>query len=162
MKKIVIFIVFVIGLTSCERDDICADTVVTSRLIVRVYDKDATNTTKSVSNLLVYGKGHVNNEAIQFSSTDSIVLPLKMFQNESTFVLVKNAVITNNIVTSGEETELKITYTPEQVFADKGCGYKVIYKDISAETPTTSWISSIRVLFNHLENEKKATIHIYY
>lgn len=162
MKKIVIFIVFIIGLTSCESDDICADTVVTSRLIVRVYDKDATNTTKSVPNLLVYGKGHPSNEAIQLSSTDSIVLPLKMLEKESTFVLVKNAVITNDVVTSGEETELKITYTPEQVFADKGCGYKVTYKDISAEIPTTSWISSVRTIFNHLEDEKKATIHIYY
>ena len=139
-----------------------SNTVVTSRLIVRVYDKDAPNKTKSVNNLLVYGKGQTNNETIQFSSTDSIVLPLKMLENESTFVLVKDAVVTNNIVTAGEETELKVTYTPEQVFADKGCGYKVIYKNISAEKPTISWISSVRMLFNHLENEKKATIRIYY
>lgn len=162
MKKFILCIGIIISFISCESDDICTNPVITPRLIIRVYDKDATNTTKNVSNLLIYGKGHPENKALQFASTDSIVVPLKMLEKSSTFVLVKDAVLNNNILTSGEATELTIRYNPEQVFADKGCGYKVIYKEISAEKPTTSWISSVRVLFNHLEDEQKATIHIYY
>lgn len=162
MKKVILlFIIF--GVISCESDDICTDPVLTSRLIIRVYDKDATNKTKSVNSLLVYGQGQTDNKAIQFATTDSIILPLKMLEKESTFVFVKDAVLdSDGKITSGQATTLSVTYTPEQVFTDKGCGYKVIYKDISAEKPTTSWISSVRVLFNKLENEQKATIHIYY
>ena len=39
MKKFALLCSF-LALASCENDDICDDSVVTPRLIVRVYDKD--------------------------------------------------------------------------------------------------------------------------
>lgn len=148
-------------LKSCESDDICADKVITPRLIVRFMDKDQQNRAKAVNNFLIYGENRT--EAISFSTTDSVVLPLKMKENLSKFILVKDAVFDSaGNLTSGDETSLIIKYTPEESFLDKGCGFRVIYKEISVEKPSTSWIFSTKTLFNNIEDEKRASFHIFH
>lgn len=162
MKR-VFFYVFLLSfaLFGCESDDICAERVITPRLIVRVYDAVNTNQPKSIPNLLIVGQG--STDAIAFQTSDSLVLPLKMRDTETKFVLVKNAVVdANGVVTAGEQTTLKVTYTTEETFLNKGCGYRTTYKNISVTPELPSWITDVRVLSNDLKNEDKATVHIYY
>lgn len=162
MKKIIPLFCFCLAfLLGCESDDICTDQVITPRLIVRLHDKEQPNLKKTAQNLLVIGKN--NSRAIQLETTDSIAVPLKMLSSETTFLLVKDAKINDSgEVISGETTELKISYTPEQIFSGKGCGYKTIFKNISAEITPSGWVNSVKTIFNTLENEKQATIRLYF
>lgn len=146
---------------ACENDDLCADTVVTPNFVVRIHDKNIKRQTKIAQNLLAYGQG--NPLPLLFASTDSLALPLKMLENESHFVLVKDATIdANGNLTAGETTTLSISYTPQQQFLSKGCGFRVVFKNLSVQTSPNSWISSVKLLNTQLENDKKAILHIYY
>jgi len=164
--KNILYLLLVLFLAGCENDDICADEVLTPRLIIRVHDKTTPRRTKTVNNLLVMGKDRY--QIIQpIATTDSLVLPLKLTSGETSFLLAKDAVIdSTGVLVSGSVSELKITATPSQVFLSKGCGYRVTYNDLSATFSSvdgyTSWVERVHVLFRKLDNEKKASIHIFY
>ena len=164
--KNILFLSLLLWLVGCENDDICADEVLTPRLIIRVHDKTTPRRTKTVNNLLVMGKDRY--QIIQpIATTDSLVLPLKLTSGETSFLLAKDAVIdSTGVLVSGSVSELKITATPYQEFLSKGCGYRVTYNDLSATFSSvdgyTSWIERVHVLFRKLDNEKKASIHIFY
>ena len=101
------------------------------------------------------------------ATTDSLVLPLKLTSGETSFLLAKDAVIdSTGVLVSGSVSELKVTATPSQEFLSKGCGYRVTYNDLSATFSSvdgyTSWVERVHVLFRKLDNEKKASIHIFY
>ncbi|MDO4880625.1 MAG: DUF6452 family protein [Capnocytophaga sp.] len=156
-----LFLIAFLGLFSCESDDICTNPAPTPRLILRVQDKDRPLQHKLVNNLLVFGKD--NSKVILNASTDSIVIPLKMFENETTFVFVKDAVVdSDGNITSGDTTELKVTYTPENLFIDKGCGYGFIFKNLQVSVSNSSWITRTNVINNTIQDERKASVHIFY
>lgn len=161
-KFLFVFVVLFLGIfASCESDDICTEKELTPRLILRVYDKDSPEKLKNIPNLLVLGKE--KNEALAFSTTDSIVLPLKTLAPQTSFVLVKNAVLNSEgKLISGEATELNFRYIVHHKFIGKGCGYKVSFSEIRAETDENSWISSVKLTSNEFENEKKSVVHIYF
>ena len=154
-----LFLFVLLFLISCESDDICTDNVVTPRLIVRIYDKDAPRRTKPVNNLLVIGKDQ--NRPIQpISTTDSLALPLRLTSGESSLVdSIGN-------LTRGTQVTLKINANASQIFSDKGCGYKIIYDQITATSDSISgnipWINRVQVMFRKIENEKQASIRIFY
>lgn len=164
--KNILYLLLVLFLAGCENDDICADEMITPRLIIRVHDKTAPRRTKTVNNLLIMGKGR--HQIIQpIATTDSIVLPLKLLSGETSFLLAKDAVIdSTGVLVSGSLNELKVTATPSQEFLSKGCGYRVTYNALAATSSSvdgyTSWIDRVHVLFRKLDNEKKASIHIFY
>ena len=164
--KNILYLLLVLFLAGCENDDICADEVLTPRLIIRVHDKTTPRRTKTVNNLLVMGGDR--HQIIQpVATTDSIVLPLKLLSGETSFLLAKDAVIdSTGVLVSGSLNELKVTATPSQEFLSKGCGYRVTYNDLSATFSSvdgyTSWVERVHVLFRKLDNEKKASIHIFY
>ena len=154
MKKFALLCSF-LALASCENDDICDDSVVTPRLIVRVYDKDTPTRTKTVNSLLVVGNNQ-NTPTQPIATTDSLVLPL-----------VKDAAVDSlGRITRGSQVALKIQANASQLFANKGCGYKVVYDQVSASIDSiagnTRWIDRVQVMFRKVEDEKKATIRIYY
>ena len=164
--KNILYLLLVLFLAGCENDDICADEVLTPRLIIRVHDKTTPRRTKTVNNLLVMGGDR--HQIIQpIATTDSIVLPLKLLSGETSFLLAKDAVIdSTGVLVSGSLNELKVTATPSQEFLSKGCGYRVTYNTLAATSSSvdgyTSWIDRVHVLFRKLDNEKKASIHIFY
>lgn len=164
--KNILYLLLVLFLAGCENDDICADEMITPRLIIRVHDKTAPRRTKTVNNLLVMGGDR--HQIIQpIATTDSIVLPLKLLSGETSFLLAKDAVIdSTGVLVSGSLNELKVTATPSQEFLSKGCGYRVTYNTLAATSSSvdgyTSWIDRVHVLFRKLDNEKKASIHIFY
>ncbi|EGD33639.1 DUF6452 family protein [Capnocytophaga sp. oral taxon 338] len=163
-KFLFLFVLFIF--INCESDDICDDPVVTPRLIVRVYDKDTPRRTKPINNLVILGKDKA--QAIQpLATTDSLALPLKLTSGESSFVLIKDAVVDNNgNITGGTRVELKINAIASEVFSGKGCGYKVIYDQITATSNSisgyTPWIARVQVMFRKIEDEKQASVRIFY
>lgn len=172
-KKILIPIIAIITITlwSCERDDLCANTTSTTpNLIIRFYDINNPNNTKSVRQLSIYGEGNEGVTILERSNTDSIHLPLK-FDTEgqltsSRFILKKDTDFDDNEEDNNYSNSdtIEITYTPEFVYVSRACGYKSVFNgaQISFDSDGDNWIISNQVLNETIENEKAAHIIIYH
>jgi len=156
MKKILALLLITIILSSCEKDDICADES-TPRLILEFYDVSNPSTLKSVLNLKVKGDGApdfiVFNAALPATDPNrylfngnKLALPLKIDGTTTKYSLVLNS--TN--VTAANEDFLQFNYTSQNVFVSRACGYKTIFQLDSPvaiivtdeETPESFWIQN--------------------
>jgi hypothetical protein len=141
MKKLSTLIVLaLLSLTSCEPDDICLeDTPRTPKLIVVFYDKNQSDSKKSITDLQVKG---MDMEGILYNTTtDSIALPLKTLAGSTSFSLTatQNGNATEDIIT--------FNYDPEDQFISRACGYKTIFNNLTFSTGNTlNFISEIEIL----------------
>ena len=146
----------------CTRDDICSEATQTTPLLIITF-KDAINPVqyKLVSNLSVTTTDDPAIEFIKSVTTDSIVIPLK-----------NNVDITRLIFTEGdtEESEgnpdtVTFSYIRENIYLNRACAYKTIYKEINMEVDpenNTNWIQNSEILLTNVENENQAHITIFH
>lgn len=160
---------------SCERDDICADTdMTTPHLIIRFYDANTPSNLKSVTNLSVRGINEDNSLAPElvtsgntnYASLDSLVLPLRYdaegLLNTTTFEFEKNSNLSNS---NGSNIDrITISYTPEHIYVSRACGYKSIFNDIELEVlpDSNTWVVNSLILNPTVDNEKTAHISIFH
>ena len=164
-KRSVILALAVLFSISCERDDICIDEI-TPKLIIRFYDFENPELFKDVANLKVNIEGVEEdyvNETIT-SLTDSISLPVNVAGNETRYVLTLQE---TDILEQEENPDvLVITYTQEDVFVSRPCGYKAIFNEVDPELEMDedNWIDDIVPLSSPLEinNESSAHVKIYH
>ena len=155
MKKILTLIaVILLCLTACEPDDICLeDTPGTPKLIVVFYDKNQTDTKKSVTDLQLKG---VNMERILYNATtDSISLPLNTLASSTSFSITttQNGNATEDIIT--------FNYDPEDQFISRACGYKTIFTNLTFSTVNTlSFISTIEILNSTISDNNNSHVKI--
>ena len=156
---------------SCESDDICAAaTGTTPNLIIRFYDINNPETTKSVSQLSIFGEGNEGVPILSPTNTDSISLPL-IFDSEgiltfTRFILKKDG----NLDTDEDETTvsnpdiIEVSYTPQFIYVSRACGYKSVFNgaQISFDNDSENWIINTGVLNENIENENAAHIIIYH
>ena len=149
----------VLSFSSCEKDDICIDPI-TPNLIIRFYDNTDANTLKSVANLQIKNTDIDSIFTDNIVATDSITIPLNAFAESTTYQLTINNTDTN---TANSDT-LKISYTREDVFVSRSCGFKTIFKDVSLSvtTDTNNWIKSALFIddTNAIINETQAHVKI--
>ena len=175
MKKFSVLVILTILLgTSCERDDICAETTSTTpHLIIRFYDVNEQENTKQVRLLTVNGidtEGKVLDNIVTNVSTDSIVLPLR-FQQEgivtaSHFALKRDSDFDtdNNDSTVSNTDVIVVSYTPEFIYVSRACGYKSVFN----ETQNTliidpdNWIFGYEISNPTIDNENAAHIILYH
>ncbi|MFD0860946.1 DUF6452 family protein [Sungkyunkwania multivorans] len=136
MKKILFLImVIVAGFTmfsSCERDDICPEeTPTTPLMILRFYDASDTSLIKPVSGLRVVGLNDDDTElepAFTPAASDSIALPLRVFQNTTRFIFIKDYVAaTDTAPEQGNRDTLTFNYMTQEVFLNRACGFIANY-----------------------------------
>lgn len=148
--------------TNCERDDICIDEI-TPKFIIRFYDFDNSELTKSVDNIVVRIKGvgvdslYTDNSTTITTLTDSIAIPLLVTDSETKFIITAN---------STEETlisidTLTLNYTIEEIFVGRSCGFKSVFNNIDYEN-TTNWIKNIEVVTDTITNETSAHVKIFH
>ena len=141
MKKLLTLIaVLILCLTACEPDDICLEgTTGSPNLIVVFYDKNQTDTKKSVTDLQIKG---LDMETLLYdSTTDSISLPIKTISNSTSFSLIatQNGNILEDIIT--------FNYDPEDQFISRACGYKTRFNNLTFSTSNTlNWIDFIEII----------------
>jgi len=159
MKKISLFIFLLLSLFACEKDDICIDPT-TPNLIIRLYDFNADETVKSVFDLQIK---NIDQDSIfkdNITVADSITIPLNVNQDFTSYVFTIN---TNDASLINSDT-LKISYSREEVFVSRSCGFKVIFKNLNLTlTPdSNNWIQSVVFIDpnNTIDNEKKAHVKI--
>lgn len=163
-RPLFILILLLLSIQACEKDDICVDGD-TPLLIIRFYDIADTTTFKSVTSLRVLGVGQtgVVNTFNDRSTTDSIALPLKIDQPETSFVLIMNSDDTDGVETGNADT-LQFMYNPKEVFVSRACGYVVQFDNLQASLPTDTipWIWDLKIVKTNVENQAGAHVKIYH
>lgn len=146
MKKYLLILSILAGLLfTCERDDICPEsTPTTPKLIITFYDVVEQEDAKSVTNLAIQGED--NETVLVYSSTDSIAIPLKTYEDQTTFSFIKDSEFDeeNNLV-SGNIDVITFTYTRNDVYVSRACGYKTTFENVQSvlTTDTDNWIEII-------------------
>lgn len=179
MKKLKFtFLLLLVALISCERDDICAETTPTTpRLMVEFYDATETEELKPVTRLTVYGEGLANNPTndntegtlVYNTNATAIELPL-LIGNEgeittSRFILEKdtNLRLDEDVDTDSNIDIIEISYETEFVYVSRACGYKSIFKNLQVSFETSddgAWISGIEVVDTIEIVENENTVHV--
>ncbi len=166
MKKIAfIFSVFSLTfLVRCEKDDICADgTPTTPRLIIGFYDSINTAQEKNVSNLAIIANGVT--DTIKFNGVSEIQIPLKTNSDTTTFQFINNG--TDDEVNNDNIDEVTFTYTRNDVYVSRACGYKTLfYLDevfpLSINPDANNWIVNHQIITNQIINEDEIHIKLYF
>ena len=167
MKKILILLLFIVGATSCEKDDICdANTPTTPRLIIQFYDISNPTTLKSVNNLKIIAP--VFSTGFYFTGVSKIKVPLKTTENISTFNFIQNGADTN---TTNDNTDvIQINYTRENVFVSRACGYKTVFTlnningfvRTDSTSPDGLWIQNFDIITTNIATENEIHVKIYF
>ncbi|NQX81035.1 MAG: hypothetical protein HRT66_03435 [Flavobacteriaceae bacterium] len=154
-NKIFYFLIVVLCLqsTACEEDDFCLDTT-TPSLIIRFYDKDNPEQTKAVTELSINANDNIVIASLQ--KTDSIAVGLNTNLEFTEFYFI-----------SSEKTEsIKISYTNDDFFVSKACGYKSIFNRISLENSFENtdniWIDRIEIIESNITNQLQAHVKIFH
>lgn len=148
MKKSHILIFgIILSFFSCEVDDICLEPT-TPQLIIRFYDIANPTNKKAVNSLNIWIVG--KDSIIKNKKTDSIAIPLKTGANITTY----------KFSSSNAVDEITYSYERNEVFVSRSCGYKIIFKNVTASKSTSNWVKQLIIIKPTVENEKNAHIKI--
>ena len=152
LVKLVLFSGIITMIFGCEVDDICTETVLTPKLIIRFYDSSQTNTPKSVSHLYVWAesKDSLYNDV----TTDSIALPLDTHLDETKYLLSSNAVIDT----------LYLSYERQEIYVSRSCGLKFNFELNTTTHLSSHWSDSFSTVLipQSIKDESAAHIKIYH
>lgn len=152
---------------SCEKDDICPEgTPTTPQLVIRFYDAALPDETKTVSSLNIYGLNDLDvpvffTEAVE--TTDSIAIPLRTDVDITRLVFHKDLVATSDLAV-GNPDELTISYSREDKYVSRACGFKAIFNILNTnlETDADNWIISTTIENSTVEDENTAHIKVFH
>lgn len=147
-------------LSSCERDDICAETTpVTPLLVIEFFDIDNPIEPKIPTGLIVVENGET--VGLSFDAA-TISIPLRTNVDQTDFLFVLNA--------GSEELEdpenvdgLSFNYTRTEEYISKACGFRVTYNALDPTRIAQDdgfWIDDIQVINPTIEDETSAHIRI--
>lgn len=168
--KVLLSLLILVSLWSCERDDICASTTPTTpHLIINFYNINDRAESKTVRRMNVSAEGNMN-YIVYDKTLASITLPLRVEtldnMNTTRFLLTRDMDYdTDNDSTTVSNTDIfEVVYSPELIYVSRACGYKSIFNDLSAsrDTDSSNWIIDIEVLTTTINNEDAAHINIYH
>lgn len=152
-KNFILIFLFIISITSCERDDICIDEI-TPNFTIRFYDSENPTEFKSVAGLKV----KLLNTTIDtiLVSGDSIQLPILNSIDTTVYSL------TNSDNTSEISTDfITLIYDSNEVFVGRSCGFKSVYDNVIYEN-TENWINDFQIVTESIQNETAAHVKIFH
>ncbi|MGL2963496.1 DUF6452 family protein [Flavobacterium sp. RSB2_4_14] len=169
MKKIILLLFIAITLSSCEKDDICADET-TPQLVMEFYDVTNPTVKKNVNNLKVTGYNSDNTLMVTplatFNGVSVIKLPLRITEDTTSYSLILNSAITTNI----NEDKIQFDYTRQNVYVSRACGYKTIFTLNSpngvtrTDSNTTDgfWMQFINIQTTNIDTENEVHIKVFF
>ena len=148
---------------SCEKDDICVEGD-TPLLVIRFYDSLNPTEFKTVNSLRVIGLGQDNpvDTFTDRSSIDSIAIPLRINQPETSFLIISDSATDEDDMETGNIDTLTFSYDTEEVFVSRACGFVANYNDLtdSLNTGSENWIQSIQVIDSTINSQSSAHVQI--
>ncbi len=149
---------------SCEKDDICIEGD-TPLLIIRFYDIADTTQLKSAASLRVIGQGQgeVVDTFADRSSTDSIGIPLRIGNPETSFAFILDSAGEEGAETGNIDT-LRFNYETSEVFISRACGYIANFDMLQGELPNDAdpWVQDIVIVSPSVQNQTSAHVKIYH
>ena len=159
-KNILYFLFFVFVFSACEKDDICLVDATTPNLILRFYDNANPSTLKNAERLSVWAEGKDTLSTSINISLDSIAIPLNPNTTQTVYHFKRNMVDGN--IPNNEYNTLTISYTTEEVYISRSCGFKTIYNNVNI-TSGTGWIQSYTpTTLTTIDNETSAHVKIFH
>jgi hypothetical protein len=151
-------------LAGCEKDDICVDGD-TPLLVIRFFDSTQPDTPKAVDQLRVIGleNGNPVPTFADRSNLDSIALPLRPGETETTFILIQDSQDSEGVETGNPDT-LLLSYVTREVFVSRACGFIANYEELDSQLATGSenWIESIEVDTTSVQTQDSRHVSIYH
>lgn len=163
MKRIAFIIsVCSILLSSCERDDICAEgTPTTPLLVIEFFDSDNPSEEKVPEDLFIVEEG--SNIGLAFT-TASISIPLRTEVDQTRYNFVLN--FGSEDEDAPENVDLLIfNYLRAEDFVSKACGFRVTFQAIQDEflpLEDNAWIDNVTILNSIVEDDTEAHIRIFH
>lgn len=174
---IISFVVVILQLQSCEKDDICeSGTPKTPFLVINFFDFEDRDIPKAVSNLTLVGEEFLNtidHEPLTFNGVSQIKIPLKVNADITSFDMTIN---TGNVTESLVNTD-KVTfqYNREDIYISRACGFKT-YFDFNvlnplkiSEVPSSPnfpeenlWIKDYNFIKTFINNDNEIHLHFFY
>jgi hypothetical protein len=152
MKKyLILIIVFLVTQLSCEKDDICIEPI-TPSLIIKFYDNEDHSQLKQLSKTYIWAVGKDSLSDYSNKSLDSIVLPLDLSENITKYVIENNAM----------KDTVEFSYSRNDIFVSRSCGYKSIFENLAIRNNTILWIKDTEIINSTIENETVSHINIYH
>ena len=168
LLKIVLIVGFTFVLTNCEKDDICDPNLTTTpRVIIEFYSIQNPSVLLPVTNLSVIAPeftGLTEPEPMTFTNTSKIELPLKTFQDTTTFEFTINSTATNG---TNNTDVVVFNYTRRDIYVSRACGFKTYY-DLSGDTgiviqtDANNWIKNKTIVNTQIESENDVHIKLFY
>jgi hypothetical protein len=152
MNKILLVFLAITAMYSCEKDDFCVEAN-TPKLIIRYLDFADQANFKSVTLDFIYANDLGSYTESVGISTDSIAIPLDFLNNQTTYYFQKE---------NESAEEINFTYTRENIFVSRSCGFKVNYKDLNLTQITNHWIQKITIENPSITDEQNAHLYIYH
>ncbi|MDP5105809.1 DUF6452 family protein [uncultured Polaribacter sp.] len=151
MKKILLlFIVTIIIISACEKDDFCTKNPITSNLVLRFYDTNNRETLKSVSSFYVWAEG--KDTIFSNVSIDSLYIPLNSLANETVYNFSKDNVV----------NKFTIKYTPKEEYISRSCGYRILFNEVTFESDN-AWITDFTPsTLTTIDNQNSAHVQIFH
>jgi len=168
LKILLVLFVTITTLISCERDDICIEEN-TPYFIIRFYDVDNPEFFKSVADIKVELGGidgfYEDNGLTISAFTDSIAIPVKVTEDITKFKLTVVKIDEDDNLYENNDT-FELTYTRENDYVSRSCGYKTLYYDVNfnLEDDEDNWIKTIVPTEDPLNivNQDAAHVKIYH
>ncbi|WP_157111362.1 DUF6452 family protein [Nonlabens spongiae] len=170
MNKLLFFTLFVFLLASsgCERDDLCTpDQETSSRMVVVFKDFLNPDTVKPVENLRVRVLGASEYAPLDFEGStslemaDTVYIPLRNFDDQTIYDFE-----TDNEEDGFNIDRLNFSYTRQDEFVSRACGFKVNYNDLQAsrqqEIPNQPWIIETEVIDSTVNNRNEVHVEIFH
>jgi len=152
MRNYLLYLTLILLTTvSCEKDDICIDAT-TPKLIIKFYDFDNQSLTKEILLDSVWAVGKNGIEEYKDITLDSIAIPLNISENTTIYIIENNSV----------KDTIVFSYSKNDIFVSRSCGYKTIFENLHIESNTINWIKSSIITNLTIENETKAHITIFH
>ncbi|MBQ4821235.1 DUF6452 family protein [Aquimarina sp. MMG016] len=155
------------AISSCERDDICAEnTPTTPLLIIRFIDNNDGITFKSPTDLRVKSTdSDITENFLDAITQDSIAIPLKTTESITEFEFTINANSEDPDIIANTDT-VSFQYTISEEYVSTACGFRVIYntltRTLTNEDGEGNWIKDIRIQQLEVNNENAAHVYIFH
>ncbi len=166
LRPALILFLLLIYISSCEKDDICVDND-TPLLTIGFFDINDTALVKDVPLLRIQGLGLEDplNTFGDRTAQNSIGIPLRVNDTSSGFVLINNSADNDSTgVETGIIDTLTFTYTVQEKFVSRGCGFVANFSDLDTirNVYSTDWIKKIQIVEPNVEFSNQIHVKIFH
>lgn len=151
---------------NCQNDEICPEAVPdTPQLIIRFFDTENPLESKAVNSLKIFGEGiELPLPEVNQVTTDSIAIPLRGFEEETTFIMITDSALDEEGVETGNIDVLTFDYITKEVFISRPCGFVTNFESLLdfLAVDDDNWIDGVTILNSSIVNENETHVQIFH